>query len=44
MKLYTNPEPPFLIRLNIKKAKFKTEFITLCETTQMLKILLKPKT
>lgn len=34
MKLYTTPEPPYLMRINIKKQGEKTEFITLCETTQ----------
>ena len=34
MKLYTPPEPPYLMRINIKKQGEKTEFITLCETTQ----------
>ena len=34
MKIYTTPEPPFLLRINIKKLGEKTEFITLCETTQ----------
>ena len=34
MKLYTPAEPPYLMRLNIKKQGEKTEFITLCETTQ----------
>lgn len=34
MKLYEKPEPPYLIRVNIKKQGEETEFITLCETTQ----------
>jgi len=34
MKLYLTPEPPHLMRINIKKQGEKTEFITLCETTQ----------
>lgn len=34
MKLYTTPEPPYLMRINIKKQGEQTEFITLCETTQ----------
>lgn len=34
MKIYTAPEPPHLMRINIKKLGEKTEFITLCETTQ----------
>lgn len=34
MKIYTPPEPPYLMRINIKKGGEKTEFITLCETTQ----------
>lgn len=33
MKIY-NPDPPFLIRINIKKQGEKTEHLTLCETTQ----------
>ena len=34
MKVYTSPEPPYLMRINIKKNGEQTEFITLCETTQ----------
>ena len=34
MKIYTTPEPPYLMRINIKKQGGQTEFITLCETTQ----------
>jgi hypothetical protein len=34
MKIYTAPEPPDLMRINIKKLGEKSEFITLCETTQ----------
>lgn len=34
MKIYSAPEPEFLIRVNIKKQGIKTEYITLCETTQ----------
>lgn len=34
MKLYTQTEPPYLMRINIKKQGEQTEFITLCETTQ----------
>jgi hypothetical protein len=34
MKLYKTPEPPYLMRVNIKKQGEKTQFITLCETTQ----------
>ena len=34
MKVYTTPEPPYLMRINIKKQGEQTEFITLCETTQ----------
>jgi hypothetical protein len=34
MKLYIPEEPPFLIRINIKKQGQKTEHINLCETSQ----------
>jgi hypothetical protein len=34
MKVYTPSEPPYLMRINIKKQGEQTEFITLCETTQ----------
>lgn len=34
MKVYAPSEPPYLMRINIKKQGEKTEFITLCETTQ----------
>jgi hypothetical protein len=34
MKIYISPDPPFLIRINIKKQGEKTEHLTLCETTQ----------
>lgn len=34
MRIYTAPEPPYLLRINIKKLGEKTEIITLCETTQ----------
>jgi hypothetical protein len=34
MKIYKQPDPPHLIRINIKKQGIKTEHVTLCETTQ----------
>ena len=34
MKLHIPSEPPYLMRVNIKKQGEQTEFITLCETTQ----------
>jgi hypothetical protein len=34
MKIYTEPPPPYLMRVNIKKQGEKTHIITLCETTQ----------
>lgn len=34
MKTYKEPEPPYLMRINIKRQPDKTEHITLCETTQ----------
>jgi hypothetical protein len=34
MKIYQEPEPPYLMRINIKRQLDKTEHITLCEATQ----------
>lgn len=34
MKIYKPSEPPYLMRINIKKQGEQTEFITLIETTQ----------
>lgn len=34
MKIYQPAEPPYLMRINIKKQGEQTEFITLCDTTQ----------
>ena len=34
MKLFVEPEPPYLMRINIKKQGVKTEFITICECEQ----------
>ncbi len=36
MKIYNPPviDPPYLLRVNIKKQGEQTEFITICETTQ----------
>ena len=34
MKLYQPIEPPYLMRINIKKQGVKTEHLTFCETTQ----------
>ena len=34
MKIYQPAEPPYLMRINIKKQGYQTEFITLSDTTQ----------
>ncbi len=34
MKIYVAPNPPQLLRINIKKQGCKTEFITICECAQ----------
>lgn len=34
MKIYKPAEPPYLMRVNIKKQGEQTKFITLCDTTQ----------
>jgi len=34
MKLYKEPAPPYLMRVNIKRFGDATEHLTICETTQ----------
>lgn len=34
MKIFQTPEAPYLMRVNIKKQGDKTEYVTLCETSQ----------
>lgn len=34
MKIYKEPQAPYLMRINIKRQGDKTEHLTICETTQ----------
>jgi len=34
MRIYTTPDPPLLMRVNIKKQGVQTEFLTFCDASQ----------